>query len=113
MADSRIIPAAYLSGAEEETYDPVSDDCVCAYDTCDECNPAVPQRIKGNSNSIMEDNIRTNAYTACHDTMAACWNAWEAACKFEQPGLAAYYLDLLTLTQQYQKRLLNLKKKNY
>jgi len=96
-------------GPEEEEY--VSDNCVCAKDDCDDCNPGESEAY-GRPNQVFHDAIKVNAITSCKDTMAACWNGWEAACKFEDPYLAQYYLDLLTLTQQYQKKMLALKKKN-
>lgn len=101
-----------LRDAAVQDADYEGDDCICAKSTCDECNPGEGGQI-GRPNDVFHDNVKKNQLQHCHDTMQACWNAWDAACKFEDGPQAAYYLDLLTLTQQYQKRLLNLKKKNY
>lgn len=102
------VQAIQLNKDADEDY--ASDDCVCAKDTCDECNPGEGGRISRPFN-VFKDDVKNNQLVHCHDTIQACWNAWNLACKFEDPNQASYFLDLLTLTQQYQKRLLALKKK--
>lgn len=113
MADSRIIPAAYLSQADREAnYNPVTDDCVCAQEECDECNPGPAPILRrssiGNTNPFV-DNTKKNMVIACHDNMTACWNAWDLACKYEHREAAQYYMDLLALVSAFQKKLQNLK----
>jgi len=123
MAANRIIPNSPIDRPYDELElqamrnmgvndEYVCDDCICAKNDCDECNPGEGGTI-GRPNTIFQDEVKKNQLQHCHDTIQACWNAWDQACKFEDGHQAAYYLDLLTLTQQYQKRLLNLKKKNH
>lgn len=113
MADSQIIPTAPIPRPYDDSESEYEEEnsCVCAQDTCDECNPGESEKVE-RPPKIFTDNIKSNQLNHCHDTIQACWNAWDTACKYQDSEQAAYYLDLLTLTQQYQKKLLKLKKKN-
>lgn len=114
MADLRELPYDHqdvvtLQRMEEEEY--VADDCVCNKETCDECNPGEGGAIE-RPNEVFTDTLKKEIIGQCHDNINACWNGWNMGCTFEDANTAQYYMELMALTQQFQKRVTNLKKKN-
>lgn len=122
MADNRIIPNTPLARPYDVEAleklrlggdaDYVDDQCVCAKNECDDCNPGEAEAIS-RPNDAFQDLTKSNILNATHDTINACFNAWEMACRFQDPELADYYLQLMTLTTQFQKKIKALKKKNH
>lgn len=94
----------------DENYSQAADACVCDQVECDDCHPGEAGHV-GRPDTTFHDLVKGNILESTHDTINACWNSWEMACRFQDAELAQYYLDLMTLTTQFQKKVKALKKK--
>lgn len=59
---------------------------------------------------IFKDEVLANFTINSSDALSAAWNAWEAACKFQDEEKMNYYMNLIRIFSEINLKLVKIKK---